>query len=226
MMMFFWLVLKLEISYNRVIIISWRILVSLIGIFFLKIIIFAWWSILNFHNSSFALRYFHKWMFCCFFFWVVVGCCKFFHFAFFLPYLNSVCFGSSLSVLGFVELASIVIWMLLPFIVDPVTELSMLIHVLTIDLHTHHSQQLTKEDAKMEISSLVAGQYKSCCCCWRFPLNMHEVPLLVLLLFSPFTPQFCFVFFVFFCGFLRFYAGVSSFCFSGLFADISDLKSL
>jgi hypothetical protein len=30
---------------------------------------------------------------------------------------------------------------------------------------THHSQQLMNEDAKMEISSLVAGQYKSCCCC-------------------------------------------------------------
>jgi hypothetical protein len=40
-------------------------------------------------------------------------------------------------------------------ILDPVTELSMLIHVLTIDLHTPHSQQLMKEDANLEISSLV-----------------------------------------------------------------------
>jgi hypothetical protein len=43
----FWLVLKLEISYNRVIIISWRFLVPFRGIF-LKIYIFAWWNIWNF----------------------------------------------------------------------------------------------------------------------------------------------------------------------------------
>jgi hypothetical protein len=54
--MIVWLVLKLEISYNRVIIISWRIL----GVFFLKR--FFFWRVyfckvkyLNFHNSSFCI---------------------------------------------------------------------------------------------------------------------------------------------------------------------------
>jgi hypothetical protein len=54
--MIFWLVLKLEISYYRVIIISWRILVSFRG--FLEDYIFAMVKYLSFHNSSsFALRY-------------------------------------------------------------------------------------------------------------------------------------------------------------------------
>jgi hypothetical protein len=58
--MILWLVLKLEISYNRVIIIiSWRILVSFRGFFFWRLIyFFAWWNIFSFHNSSFAFRYF------------------------------------------------------------------------------------------------------------------------------------------------------------------------
>jgi hypothetical protein len=45
--MIFWLVLKLEISYYRVIIIiSWRILVSFRGdFFFFEDYIFAWWNI-------------------------------------------------------------------------------------------------------------------------------------------------------------------------------------
>jgi hypothetical protein len=51
----FWLVLKLEIR-CRVIIISWRILVSFRGFF--EDYICAWWNILSFHDSSFALRYF------------------------------------------------------------------------------------------------------------------------------------------------------------------------
>jgi hypothetical protein len=52
--MIFWLVLKLEISYR--VLISWRILVSFRGFF--EDYVFAWWNTLNFHNSSFALRYF------------------------------------------------------------------------------------------------------------------------------------------------------------------------
>jgi len=52
----FWLVLKLEISYNRVIIISWRILVSFGGVF--EDYIFALWNIWVSINSSFALRCF------------------------------------------------------------------------------------------------------------------------------------------------------------------------
>ncbi len=51
----FWLVLKLEISYQSYKI-SWRILVSFRGFF--EDYIFARWNILSFHNSSFALRYF------------------------------------------------------------------------------------------------------------------------------------------------------------------------
>jgi len=51
------LVLKLEISYNRVIIISWRILVSLRGSFWrLGFFFFAWWKYLSFHNSSCGLN--------------------------------------------------------------------------------------------------------------------------------------------------------------------------
>ncbi len=50
----FGLCLKLEISYNRVLI-SWRILVSFRG-FFLEDYIFCMVKYLSFHNSSFALR--------------------------------------------------------------------------------------------------------------------------------------------------------------------------
>jgi hypothetical protein len=53
--MIFWLVLKLEISYR--VIISWRILVSFFRRFF-EDYIFVRWNIFEFHNSSFALRYF------------------------------------------------------------------------------------------------------------------------------------------------------------------------
>ncbi len=53
----FWLVLKLEISYNRVIIICWRILVSVRGFFFWRLVYFCMVKYLNCHNSSFALRY-------------------------------------------------------------------------------------------------------------------------------------------------------------------------
>ncbi len=52
--MIFWLVLKLQISYR--VIISRRILVSFRGFF--EDHIFAWWNVLSFDNSSFALRYF------------------------------------------------------------------------------------------------------------------------------------------------------------------------
>ncbi len=56
--MTFWLVLKLEISYNRVIIISWRIWVSFRG-FFWRFDHFCVVKCLSSHNSSFAfLRYF------------------------------------------------------------------------------------------------------------------------------------------------------------------------
>jgi hypothetical protein len=55
--MIFWLVLKLEISYRLVIIMSGRILVSYRGFF--EDYIFAMVKYLSFHNSSFAfLRYF------------------------------------------------------------------------------------------------------------------------------------------------------------------------
>jgi len=57
-MMIFWLVLKLEISYNRVMII-WRILDF--GFLLEKVFedcIFVMVKDLNFHNSSFAWRYF------------------------------------------------------------------------------------------------------------------------------------------------------------------------
>jgi hypothetical protein len=126
-------------------------------------------------------------------------------------------FGSSLSVLGFVELASIVIWMLLPlWILWQNSVCRFMYWQLT---STHHSQQLMNEDAKMEISSLVAGQYKSCCCCWR-SLNMHECHCLC-------CSCSAYSLLSFFFFFLRFYAWVSSFCFSCLLADIlSDLKSL
>jgi hypothetical protein len=53
--MLFWLVLKLEISYRVMIILKD------FGFFqsiFLKIIYFCMVNYLNFHNSSFALRYF------------------------------------------------------------------------------------------------------------------------------------------------------------------------
>jgi hypothetical protein len=105
-------------------------------------------------------------------------------------------------------------------IVDPVTELSMLVHVLTIDLHT---PQPAADERRCQNGDIKFS-------CWSIQkllllLNVFEparVPLLVLLLFSLFTPQFCFSFW-----FLRFYAWVSSFCFSCLLADIlSDLKSL
>jgi hypothetical protein len=58
----FCLVLKLEISYNRVIIISWRIFCLFQRIFF-EDYIFAMVKYLNFHNSSLALIYFFlcKW---------------------------------------------------------------------------------------------------------------------------------------------------------------------
>jgi hypothetical protein len=116
-----------------------------------------------------------------------------------------------------------VIWMLLPFWI--LWQNSVCWFMYWQLTYTHHSQQLMKEDANLEISSLVAGQYKSCCCCWR-SLNMHECHCLCcscsaysLLSFV----LFCFVLF----WFLRFYAWVSSFCFSCLLADIlSDLKSL
>jgi hypothetical protein len=55
-----WLVLKLEISYNRVIIIN---ILKDFGFFilrgfFLKIMfVVYWWKYLSFHHSSFALRY-------------------------------------------------------------------------------------------------------------------------------------------------------------------------
>ncbi len=52
--MIFWLVLKLEITYR--VLMSWSILVSFRGLF--EDYSFAWWNILSFHNSSFALRYF------------------------------------------------------------------------------------------------------------------------------------------------------------------------
>ncbi len=52
--MIFWLVLKLDISYR--VIISWRMLVSLRGLF--EHNNFACWNIWVFYNSSFALRYF------------------------------------------------------------------------------------------------------------------------------------------------------------------------
>jgi len=52
--MIFWVVLKLEISYNRIIISS-RILVSFRGFF--EDYIFCMVKYLSFHNSSFALRY-------------------------------------------------------------------------------------------------------------------------------------------------------------------------
>ncbi len=52
--MIFWLVLKLEIRYR--VMISWRILVPFRG-FFLRLY-FCMMKYLNFHNSSFALRYF------------------------------------------------------------------------------------------------------------------------------------------------------------------------
>ncbi len=54
----FWLVLKLEISYNRVIIIFWRILVSFRRFF--EDYYFCMVKYLSFHNSSFALRYIFK----------------------------------------------------------------------------------------------------------------------------------------------------------------------
>ncbi len=54
-MMIFWLVLKLEISYHRVLT-SWMILISFREFF--EDYIFAWWKYLSFNNSSFALRYF------------------------------------------------------------------------------------------------------------------------------------------------------------------------
>jgi len=53
----FWLVLKLEINYR--VMISWRILVSLWGFYFLRLY-FRMVKYLNFHNYSFALRYFLK----------------------------------------------------------------------------------------------------------------------------------------------------------------------
>ncbi len=53
--MIFWLVLKLEINYNRVMI-SRRIFVSFRGFF--EDYIFCMVKYLNFHNSTFALRYF------------------------------------------------------------------------------------------------------------------------------------------------------------------------
>ncbi len=52
--MIFWLVLELKISYNRVIIISWRILVSFRGIF--GRLYFCMVKYLSFLNSSFALK--------------------------------------------------------------------------------------------------------------------------------------------------------------------------
>jgi hypothetical protein len=54
-MMIFWLVLKLEISYNRVMI-SYRILVSCRKCFWR--LYFCMVKYLRFHNSSFDLRYF------------------------------------------------------------------------------------------------------------------------------------------------------------------------
>ncbi len=53
--MIFWLVLKLEISYNRVIIISWRILVSFYERIFGRLY-FNMVKYLSFHNSSFCLN--------------------------------------------------------------------------------------------------------------------------------------------------------------------------
>ncbi len=52
--MIFWLVLKLEISYRGMI--SWTILVSCRGFFWRLYLCMV--KYLNFHNSSFALRYF------------------------------------------------------------------------------------------------------------------------------------------------------------------------
>jgi len=54
--MIFWVVLKLEINSYRVIIMSWRILVSFRGFF--EDYNFCVVKYLSFHNSSFALRYF------------------------------------------------------------------------------------------------------------------------------------------------------------------------
>jgi hypothetical protein len=53
--MIFWLVLKFEIIYR--VMISWRILVSLLGDFFWRSY-FCMVKYLNFHNFSFVLRYF------------------------------------------------------------------------------------------------------------------------------------------------------------------------
>jgi hypothetical protein len=54
--MTFWLVLKLEISYNRVIIISWRILVFFLGRGFFWRLYFCMVQYLSFRNPSFCLK--------------------------------------------------------------------------------------------------------------------------------------------------------------------------
>jgi len=56
--MIFWLVLKLEISYNRDMMISWGGFWFLLkDFFFFEDYNFCMLKYLNFHHSSFALRY-------------------------------------------------------------------------------------------------------------------------------------------------------------------------
>jgi hypothetical protein len=77
-------------------------------------------------------------------------------------------------------------------IVDPVTELSMLIHVLTIDLHT---PQPAADEWRCQNGDLKFSSWSIQKLLLLLKVSEHaRVPLLVLLLFSLFTPQFCFCF--------------------------------
>ncbi len=75
---------------------------------------------------------------------------------------------------------------------DPVIELSMLIHVLTIDLHT---PQPAADERRCQNGDI---KFSSCSIqklLLLLKVSEHaRVPLLVMLLFSLFTPQFFFFF--------------------------------
>jgi hypothetical protein len=92
------------------------------------------------------------------------------------------------------KLASIVI-LNVAAILDPVTELSMLIHVLTIDLHT---PQPAADERRCQFGDIKFSSWSIQKLLLLLKVSEHaRVPLLVLLLFSLFTPQFCFVLFCF-----------------------------
>jgi hypothetical protein len=82
-------------------------------------------------------------------------------------------------------------------ILDPVTELSLLIRVLTIDLHT---PQPAADERRCQFGDIKFSSWSIQKLLLLLKVSEHaRVPLLVLLLFSLFTPQFFFLVSPFLC---------------------------